>query len=399
VRLNILARILVPLLIVGGFVLVRHHHNQKHHHKGNDKSSQQVSGGGKHGRQALPPPAVLLAPVVEKTFVPTLSFIGTVTPADTVVVRSRISGQLTSLHFQQGQQVRAGQLLATVDPRPYQLQLNQALGTLAKDQATLRNTEQTLSRNKALLARHYVSSQTLDSLQAQLDELQGMITSDRAAIANAQLQLSYCQITAPVDGLMGLSLVDVGNNVSSSDNQGIATLVTNHMQEVVFALPENRRVQVNAAMTSAPGIGVEIWNADERVHLGEGKLVAMDNQISISTATISMKARFSHSGDAIYPNQLVMVHLKLPPIEHALIVPLAALQQEEQGDFVWVVNDKQLAHRRSVRVENNEGQQVQISEGVKPGERVVIDGLDHLTEGGHVNLVTLMRAQTGSGDN
>jgi multidrug efflux system membrane fusion protein len=328
-----------------------------------------------------------------------LSFIGTVTPADTVVVRSRISGQLTSLHFQQGQQVRAGQLLATVDPRPYQLQLNQALGTLAKDQATLRNTEQTLSRNKALLARHYVSSQTLDSLQAQLDELQGMITSDRAAIANAQLQLSYCQITAPVDGLMGLSLVDVGNNVSSSDNQGIATLVTNHMQEVVFALPENRRVQVNAAMTSAPGIGVEIWNADERVHLGEGKLVAMDNQISISTATISMKARFSHSGDAIYPNQLVMVHLKLPPIEHALIVPLAALQQEEQGDFVWVVNDKQLAHRRSVRVENNEGQQVQISEGVKPGERVVIDGLDHLTEGGHVNLVTLMRAQTGSGDN
>nr|WP_256137944.1 efflux RND transporter periplasmic adaptor subunit [Serratia quinivorans] len=397
--MNILARILVPLLIVGGFVLIRHHHNQKHHHKGNDNASQQASGGGKHGRQVLPPPAVLLAPVVEKTLVPTLTFIGTVTPVDTLVVRSRISGQLISLHFKQGQQVRAGQLLATVDPRPYQLQLSQALGTLAKDQASLRNTEQTLSRHRALLARHYVSSQTVDSLQAQWNELQGTITSDRAAIASAQLQISYCQITAPVDGQIGLSQVDVGNIVSSTDNQGIATLVTNQVQEVVFTLPQSRRMSISAAMISPPGITVEAWDADDRVRLGVGKLISMDNQISTSTATISMKARFSHSGDAMYPNQLVMVHLKLPPIAHALIVPLAALQQEEQGDFVWVVNDRQLAHRRIVRVENNEGQQVQISEGVKLGERVVIDGLDHLTEGGHVNLVTPMRAQTGSGAN
>ncbi|MDF2623948.1 MAG: multidrug transporter subunit MdtA [Kosakonia cowanii] len=351
------------------------------------------AGGGRHGmRGALPP--VQAATATSESVPRYLSGLGTVTAANTVTVRSRVSGQLKAIHFQEGQQVNAGDLLAEIDPSEFNVALAQAQGQLAKDKATLANARRDLARYQQLAKTSLVSRQDLDAQQALVSESEGTVKADEASVASAQLQLEWSRITAPVSGRVGLKQVDVGNQISSSDTTGIVVLTQTHPIDLIFTLPESDIATVVQAQKSAQKLVVEAWDRTNKQKLSSGTLLSLDNQIDATTGTIKLKARFDNQDDALFPNQFVNARMLVATQQDAVVIPAAALQMGNEGNFVWVLNDKNKVSKHTVTPGIQDSQKVVISAGLSAGDRVVTDGIDRLTEGAQVEVVDASNAET-----
>ncbi|WP_182500204.1 MdtA/MuxA family multidrug efflux RND transporter periplasmic adaptor subunit [Pantoea agglomerans] len=316
-----------------------------------------------------------------------LSGLGTVTAANTATVRSRVNGDLLAIHFTEGQQVKAGELLAEVDPRPYQVALTQAQGQLAKDQATLANARRDLARFEKLAKTSLVSQQELDTQRSLVSETLGTLKADEGSVASAQLNLTYSRITAPIAGRVGLKQVDVGNYVTSGDTTGIVVITQTHPIDVVFTLAENSISSILKAQKSGEPLLVEAWDRSNQNLIASGKLLSLDNQIDVTTGTIKIKARFDNQDDTLFPNQFVNVRLKVNTLQDAIVIPPAALQMGNEGNFVWVVNSDNKVSKKSVIAGLQDSEKVVVSAGLEAGERVVTDGLDRLTEGAKVEVV------------
>lgn len=342
-------------------------------------------GGAEGARRPLAP--VQAASATRQSVPQYLSGLGTVTAANTATVRSRVNGDLVAIHFTEGQQVKAGELLAEVDPRPYQVALTQAQGQLAKDQATLANARRDLARFEKLAKSSLVSQQELDTQRSLVSETLGTLKADEGSVASAQLNLTYSRITAPIAGRVGLKQVDVGNYVTSGDTTGIVVITQTQPIDVVFTLAENNISQILKAQKSGETLQVEAWDRSNQTLIASGKLLSLDNQIDVTTGTIKIKARFDNQDDALFPNQFVNVRLKVNTLQDAIVIPAAALQMGNEGHFVWVVNSDNKVSKKSVIAGLQDSQKVVISAGLEAGERVVTDGLDRLTEGATVEIV------------
>lgn len=342
-------------------------------------------GGRRGGSEALAP--VQVSEAVSQSVPQYLSGLGTVTAAKTVTVRSRVDGDLIAIHFTEGQQVAAGQLLAEIDPRPYQVALTQAQGQLAKDQATLANARRDLARFEKLVKTNLVSQQELDTQRSLVSETLGTIKADEGGVASAQLNLTWSRIIAPVSGRVGLRLVDEGNYISSGDTTGIVVITQTHPVDLVFNLPENDIGTLLTAQKSGQPVPVEAWDRSNKTLLTTGALLSMDNQIDTTTGTIKLKARFNNSDDRLFPNQFVNTRLKVNTLQDAIVIPAAALQMGNEGHFVWVVNADNKVSKKLIETGLQDSEKVVISAGLNAGEKVVTDGIDRLTEGAKVEIV------------
>lgn len=324
-----------------------------------------------------------------------LAGLGTVTAVSTVALRSQVDGELIALHFREGDQVKAGQLLAELDPRPWQVSLKQAQGQLARSQATLTNARRDLVRYEKLAKTGLASQQDLDAQRAKVSELQGTIQADEASVASAQLNLTWSRITAPVAGRVGLKKVDIGNYVSKGDSDGIVVITQTHPIDVIFSLPESHIGSILRAQKRTELVPVEAWDRGSQVRLSSGKLLSLDNQIDPQTGTVKLKARFDNSDDILFPNQFVNIRMKIDTLEDAVTIPVSALQMSNEGYFVWVVNNDNKVSKKRVTSGIRYKQLVVITDGLAPGVRVVTDGLDKLTEG---SVVETVAAYTASSD-
>ena len=349
---------------------------------GATKQAQQSPAGGRRGMRSGPLAPVQAATAVEQAVPRYLTGLGTITAANTVTVRSRVDGQLIALHFQEGQQVKAGDLLAEIDPSQFKVALAQAQGQLAKDKATLANARRDLAR------------QELDAQQALVSETEGTIKADEASVASAQLQLDWSRITAPVDGRVGLKQVDVGNQISSGDTTGIVVITQTHPIDLVFTLPESDIATVVQAQKAGKPLVVEAWDRTNSKKLSEGTLLSLDNQIDASTGTIKVKARFNNQDDALFPNQFVNARMLVDTEQNAVVIPTAALQMGNEGHFVWVLNSENKVSKHLVTPGIQDSQKVVIRAGISAGDRVVTDGIDRLTEGAKVEVVEAQSATT-----
>lgn len=378
---KILLLILIALVAVAGYFFW-----PKGDGDGATSSSQQQQRG-KGGRRNMPLAPVQTATAQTQSVPQYFSGLGTVTAANTVTVRSRVDGQLMAIHFQEGQQVEAGQLLAEIDPRPYQVALAQAQGQLARDKATLANAQRDLARYQKLAQTHLVSQQELDTQRSLVSETQGTIKADEASVASAELNLTYSRITAPIAGRVGLKQVDIGNYITSGDTTGLVVLTQTHPIDVLFSLPENTIQAILQAQKAGQPLLVEAWDRSNSTLLTQGDLLSLDNQIDTTTGTIKLKARFSNEDDRLFPNQFVNARLKVDTLHDAVVIPVAALQMGSEGNFVWVVNSENKVSKKSVKAGLQDSEKVVISAGLNAGERVVTDGLDRLTEGAAVDVV------------
>jgi len=317
-----------------------------------------------------------------------ISAIGTVTAYNTVTVKSRVDGQLNKVNFTEGQMVKAGDVLAEIDPRPYQVELTQAEGTLAKDLAQLENNKILLARDKELYDQKIIARQDLDNQQSLVGQFAGSIESDKGAVDNAKLQLIYSRITSPITGRVGLRLVDPGNIIHATDTTGLAVITQLQPIAVDFSIPEDDLPSLETAMKADPQLPVEAFDRDFKHKLAQGNLLTTDNQIDQTTGTIKLKASFPNQDNSLFPNQFVNARLLVNTIQNATLIPAAGLQRSQQGSFVYVVKPDKTVEMRPVTVQATQGDVIAINKGLAVGDLVVTDGVDKLQQGSHVSVQT-----------
>lgn len=322
----------------------------------------------------------------------TLDAIGTVTPLASVTVRTQINGYLTQIGFQEGQHVRKGDFLAEVDPRPYQAALEQAEGQLARDQALLRNAEVDLNRYRRLVAEDSIARQTLDTQESLVQQYRGTIKVDQAQVDTARLSLGYCHIVSPIDGRAGLRQVDQGNYVQTSDANGIVVVTQLQPITVVLTIPEDNLQRVLARLRAGATLPVSAYDRAGTAQLAIGTLATVDNQIDPTTGTVKLKAQFDNRDERLFPNQFVNVRLLVDTVQGATVVPSAAVQRGAHGTYVYAITADATAASRPVTVGASDGEHVQIIDGIAPGERVVIDGIDRLRDGIQVSIPADMKS-------
>jgi multidrug efflux system membrane fusion protein len=342
-------------------------------------------GRGDVSARALP---VVAAPARQGSIDVYISALGTVTPRNVVVVRARVDGQMMRVAFKEGQLVKAGDLLAEIDPRPFQVQLTQATGQLAKDQALLRNAQLDLERYQTLLAQDSISKQQVDTQAALVRQYEGTVQSDQGAIDSAKLQLTYSRVTAPISGRVGLRQVDPGNVVHASDTNGIVVIAELQPITVVYPIPEDSVQRVLARQATGESVVVEAWDRDQKAKLATGRLISVDNQIDTSTGTVKLKAEFPNANLALFPNQFVNVRMLVETLSDATLVPSAAIQRGAPGTFVFVVREDNSVTVAPVKLGPVQGETTAIASGLAPGAMVVVDGTDKLREGAKVELIT-----------
>jgi multidrug efflux system membrane fusion protein len=333
------------------------------------------------GPQAVP----VAVASAEKRDVPVyLTGLGTVQAYNTVSLKSRVDGQIVQIAFREGQYVKQGDLLMVIDPRPYQVALEQAQAALARDQAQLTNAQLDFNRYQGLVKDGVISQQQFDSQRALVSQLQGTVQADQAAIDNAKLQLVYTRITAPVSGRIGLRLVDIGNMVHANDTNPLLVVTQLQPIAVVFTLPEDALLNVARHMKAGP-LEVDAYSRDDLTKLATGKLVTIDNQIDPTTGTGKLKAMFDNPDNALWPNQFVNAHLLLETQRGRVVVPAAAVQRGPNGQsFIYVVKPDKTAEVRTVKVAFTQDNLSAIDSGLSPGEQVVTDGQDKLQNGSRV---------------
>tara|TARA_A100001391_G_scaffold129734_2_gene88906 strand:+ start:13979 stop:15100 length:1122 start_codon:yes stop_codon:yes gene_type:complete len=309
--------------------------------------------------------------------------IGTVTSLNTVVVRSRVDGQLVEVGFEEGARVEKGDLLARIDPRPYQVALDQARGQYQRDLAELQGAREDLELYQLLDRQDSIAGQQLNQQKARVKQLEGTVATDRAAVADAELKLSWTRIEAPISGRLGLRAVDAGNLVSSGDTDGLVTITQMAPIAVEFTIPETRLQELLEARGDDRPLTVDALDRDESRVLASGQLTTVDNRIDTATGTLRLKARFENAEGLLFPNQFVNVRLKLRALDEAVVIPSDAVQYGSQGTYVYLVEDGKATLRR-ITLGPTEGDRVAVEEGLSGGEQVVLEGLDRLREGREV---------------
>jgi multidrug efflux system membrane fusion protein len=327
---------------------------------------------------------VTVAKVTQQDLPVYLSGLGSIAAYYTVSVKSRVDGELVDVKFKEGESVKQGALLAVIDPRPYQVQLEQAQSQLFKDQASLRDAQLNYQRYKGLLENSgAMSQQQVDTQQATVNQLEGTVRNDQATVDSAKLNLTYCHITAPVSGRIGLRLVDPGNMLHASDTNPMLVITQLQPITALFTLPEDQLPEVAQHLHRSP-LQVDAFSRDDSTKLATGKLLTIDNQIDQTTGTGRLKAVFSNEDSVLWPNQFVNVHLLLETRKNATVIPSAAVQQGPQGSYVYVMKPDKTVEVRNINSSLTEGNLTQIASGVAPNEVVVTDGQDKLQAGSRV---------------
>ena len=348
--------------------------------------------GKKGGRGPMPAPTVpvRVATVRQQSMPHFLNGLGTVTPSADVLVTSRVDGQLMRLHFTEGQHVSAGDLLAEIDPRPFEAALAEARGTLARDKAQLVNARRDLDRYAKLAAGYYIARQQYESQRATVRQYEGTVAADEAAVQSAALQLEYSRIVAPVSGRLGLRNVDEGNMIKASDTEGLVRITEITPCYVVFTLPENRVPLVGTALRrtreGAARPLVQAWDREQKNLLAFGELLSMDNRIDQATGTVRLKAQFANEKLSLYPNQFVNARVLVAELPDALTIPTAAVQLGSRGSYVYVIDKENIAHVRTITPGIATNSLTVVDEGLQAGETVVVDGLDRLRDGLRVKI-------------
>lgn len=333
------------------------------------------------------PVPVRTVPVQRQDLQVEIKAIGTVIPTHTVNVQSQVAGVLQQIYFKEGQTVKKGQLLAQIDPAPFQVALAQAEGTRQQNLAQLHNAETELQRYQLLFKQDSIAKQQVEQQLALVNQLKGQIQANKAQVDAAKLQLSYTKIYAPIDGRVGFRQKDAGNLIQANESAGLVSITQVHPIFVQFAVAENHLVNLRQSLKNGDKVLASAWDKTEQKQLALGHVQAIDNQIDISTGTLKIKAIFTNQDDALFPNQFVNVRLKTQTIQNAISIPSDAVQHGAKGSYVYIINPQNKAEIRMLKLGMTSNGQIEVLDGLKGSEKVVLEGIDRLSEGKEVQIV------------